>query len=173
MAKTPRGLLYSVLLLTVLSLARPDLALCALPCSTLSSLALQDTTITLAEEVTVGSITVAVPPAFTPRVISPLPPFCRVAGVMKPTSDSNTSFEVWLPLENWNGRFAATGNGTTAGSIIYGPIGTLTDSLQVQLQRGYAVANSNMGHAATGLLRALPTIIPSSWSTSGTGPRTH
>ena len=41
----------------------------------------------------------------------------------QPTRDSNIKFEVWLPLANWNGRFAGTGNGTTAGSIIYAPIG--------------------------------------------------
>jgi len=126
----------------------PGLAISAMPCSSLAALGLPDTTITLAQEVTAGTVTVAVPPAFTPRIIGGLPPFCRVAGVIKPTSDSNISFEVWLPLANWNGRFAGTGNGTTAGSIIYGPIGTLTDSLAVELQRGYAVANSDMGHPA-------------------------
>src|SRR5262249_47876226 len=72
----------------------------------------------------------------------------RVAGVLMPTSDSNIQFELWLPLTGWNGRFAGTGNGTTAGSIIYAPIGTLTDSLAVELQRGYAVGNSDMGHPA-------------------------
>jgi feruloyl esterase len=117
-------------------------------CESLAALALPYTTITLAREETSGSINVAVPPAFTPRVIANLPPFCRVAGVIKPTSQSNIQFEVWMPLLNWNGRFAGTGNGTTAGSIIYEPILSLTDSLAVQLRRGYAVANSDMGHPA-------------------------
>jgi feruloyl esterase len=124
------------------------IAATALPCASLAGLTLPDTTLTLAQEVTTGTLTVAVPPAFVPRTINGLPPFCRVAGVIKPTSDSNIQFEVWLPLVNWNGRFAGVGNGTTAGSIIYAPIGTLTDSLAVQLNRGYAVANSDMGHPA-------------------------
>jgi feruloyl esterase len=119
-----------------------------LPCGSLVSLLLPDTTITLAEEVTGGSITVASPPAFAPQTISDLPPFCRVAGTIKSTPDSNILFEVWMPLANWNGRFAGVGNGRLAGTITYAPAGTLIDSLKTQLSRGYAVASTDTGHAA-------------------------
>src|SRR5436190_10399100 len=109
--------------------SNPVIAATGLPCADLAGLTLPNTTLTLAQEVRSGTLTVAVPPAFVPRTINGLPPFCRVAGVIKPTDDSNIQFELWLPLANWNGRFAGVGNGTTAGSIIYAPIGTLTDSL--------------------------------------------
>ena len=47
--------------------------------------------------------------------IGNLPPFCRVAGVIAPTPESQILFEVWLPLDNWNGKFAGVGNGGWAG----------------------------------------------------------
>jgi feruloyl esterase len=71
-----------------------------------------------------------------------LPEFCRVTGSIKPSSDSDIRFEVWLPM-NWNGRFLQTGNGGAAGSIVY-------NSLAVPLARGYAVANTDTGHQGAG-----------------------
>ena len=37
--------------------------------------------------------------------------------VLKPTSDSLINMELWLPAENWNGKFMGVGNGGFAGSI--------------------------------------------------------
>jgi feruloyl esterase len=71
--------------------------------------------------------------------ITNLPPFCRVAGVIKPTNESHIQFEVWLPLRNWNGRFAGVGNGGWAGNISFG-------ALAQQIRRGYASASTNTGH---------------------------
>jgi feruloyl esterase len=68
---------------------------------------LPDTTIRTAEAVTSGSFT----PPGSRNAITNLPPFCRVAGEIAPTSDSHIVFEVWLPLQNWNGRFTGVGNG--------------------------------------------------------------
>jgi len=68
-----------------------------------------------------------------------LPPFCRVAGVIHPTSDSSIHFEVWLPAQNWNGRLLGAGNGGFAGSIGY-------DELSAYLKRNFAVAGSDAGH---------------------------
>ncbi len=104
---------------------------------------LSGTTITTAEAVTTGSFT---PPGST-NPIGNLPPFCRVAGVIAPTSASQIRFEVWLPLENWNGKFAGVGNGGWAGVISYGP-------LAEQLRRGYATASTNTGHERTGGVNA-------------------
>src|SRR5919198_1134824 len=76
---------------------------------------------------------------------STLPVFCRVAGSIAPTPDSDIRFEVWMPLANWNGKFAGVGNGGWAGVISYGP-------LAQQLRRGYAAASTNTGpEAAPGL----------------------
>ena len=106
-------------------------------CRVLTSRALPDTRITLAEAVTGGSLT----PAGSTNVISNLPPFCRVTGVIAPTPDSEILFEVWMPLEKWNGKFAGVGNGGWAGVISYG-------ALAEQLRRGYATASTNTGHPA-------------------------
>jgi feruloyl esterase len=109
----------------------------ALVCEGLTGVRLPKTTISLAEPVTAGSFT---PPGST-NVIGNLPPFCRVAGVIQPTKESKILFEVWLPLEKWNGKFAGVGNGGWAGTISFGPLGA-------QLRRGYAAASTNTGHAA-------------------------
>jgi hypothetical protein len=50
-----------------------------------------------------------------------LPPFCRVLLKITPVSDSEISVEVWLPVQGWNGRFVAVGNGGTAGHINWRP----------------------------------------------------
>ena len=85
----------------------------ATPCSGLAQQSLPDTTIRTAEAVTAGSFT---PPGST-NAITNLPPFCRVTGVIAPTKDSQILFEVWMPLEKWNGKFAGVGNGGWAGVI--------------------------------------------------------
>jgi feruloyl esterase len=46
-----------------------------------------------------------------------LPAFCRVAATLKPSQDSDIKIEVWMPLENWNNKFQAVGNGGWAGLI--------------------------------------------------------
>jgi feruloyl esterase len=59
--------------------------------------------------------------------------------VLKPTPDSNINVELWLPTQNWNGKFLAVGNGAWGGSIQYGPLGD-------GLRRGYAAASTDTGH---------------------------
>ncbi len=108
-------------------------------CASLVDQKLPNTTITAAQAVTTGSFT---PPGSTNPIAS-LPPFCRVAGVIAPTSESRILFEVWLPLENWNGKFAGVGNGGWAGTVSFGP-------LAEQLRRGYATASTNTGHEGAG-----------------------
>lgn len=108
----------------------------ASPCAALAAERLPNTTITAAETITKGSFT---PPGA--GAMTNLPPFCRVAGVIAPTNESQILFEVWLPLEKWNGRFAGVGNGGWAGSISFG-------ALAEQIRRGYASASTNTGHEA-------------------------
>lgn len=109
----------------------------AVACESLADQRLPTTTITAAQAVTTGSLT---PPGST-NAITNLPPFCRVAGVIAPTNESQILFEVWLPLQNWNGKFAGVGNGGWAGTISFG-------ALSEQLRRGYATASTNTGHEA-------------------------
>ena len=69
----------------------------------------------------------------------PLPPFCRVLGVATPTPRSQIGFEVWLPLKDWNGRYAQVGNGGLAGVFFH-------ELMAQMLTRGYAVAATDDGH---------------------------
>ena len=110
----PKGVATSMLrnlavLATVLT-AQSFVLLHAADCAALQHLTLQDTTITLAESVTSGTLAI---PGIAP--LEHLPAFCRVAGVLRPTSDSAIHFEVWLPNQDWNGRLLGAGNGGFAG----------------------------------------------------------
>ncbi len=109
-------------------------------CESLTTLALTDTTITSATSVAAGAFK---PPAGPgqPAPTEALPAFCRVAGVAKPTSDSEIKFELWLPASGWNGKYEQVGNGGFAGTI---PLSAMADPLL----RGYATAGTDDGHAA-------------------------
>jgi len=124
---------------TVFIAALPLLA--ALPasaadCASLSRVALPDTTVTVAQSVPAGTFT----PPYGPT-IDKAPAFCRVAGVIKPTSDSYIRFEVWMPTAGWNGKFLGVGNGGFAGAIGFTSMGG-------NLKRGYATAGTDTGHEA-------------------------
>ena len=56
--------------------------------------------------------------------------------------------EVWLPAENWNGKFQAVGNGGWAGVISYPAMATA-------LQEGYATASNDTGHKGGNALFAI------------------
>ena len=71
-----------------------------------------------------------------------LPPFCRVVGRATPRPASSIGFEVWLPLEKWNGRYVQVGNGGLAGVIFYLELADM-------LRRGYATAATDNGHVAS------------------------
>ncbi len=108
-------------------------------CEGLSSVTLPNTTITVAQSVPAGKFT---PPYG--NSIDEVPAFCRVAGLMKPTSDSSIRFEVWMPAAGWNEKFLGAGNGGFAGSIDYNSMGG-------DLKRGYATAGTDTGHEADGV----------------------
>ena len=55
-----------------------------------------------------------------PAALASLPAFCRVAAITTPA----VNFEVWLPLQDWNGKFQGVGNGAKAGSIGYAAMAT-------------------------------------------------
>ena len=106
-------------------------------CEQLAAVKLENTTIDSAERITRGAFTA---PGARDSLAS-LPPFCRVTGEIRPTTDSHIAFEVWMPLENWSGKFVGVGNGGWAGVISYGP-------LAEELRRGYATVSTNTGHVA-------------------------
>src|SRR5713226_2940147 len=110
------------------------------PCDRLKSLSLPDTTITAAESVAAGPYQPPAPAAAgaaQPSAVM-LPAHCRVAAVLKPSSDSNIEMEVWLPAAEWNGEFLAVGNGGWAGLISYGAMASA-------LREHYATASTDTG----------------------------
>ncbi len=109
----------------------------AATCEGLAELKLPNTTITAAQPVATGAFK---PTTGSAAPYKDLPAFCRVAGVIKPTSDSEIKFEVWMPSANWNGKFHGIGNGGFAGSISYA-------GLAGALARGYATASTDTGHS--------------------------
>ncbi|MGB6157654.1 MAG: tannase/feruloyl esterase family alpha/beta hydrolase [Acidobacteriaceae bacterium] len=124
-----------VVLATVIT-AQSFALLHAADCAALEHLTLQDATITVAEPITSGTLAL---PGVAP--LERLPAFCRVAGVLRPTSDSAIHFEVWLPGQDWNGRLLGAGNGGFAGSIG-------VRQMAGYLIRGFAVSGSDAGHRA-------------------------
>jgi feruloyl esterase len=137
-------------------------ALAATPCESLKSVPLADTTITAAELVPEGPAPQrgggaargagpagrgAAPaagrgaaPAQPPAMI---PAHCRVTMVLKPTTDSHINVELWLPAQNWNGKFMGVGNGGWAGSIQ-----GLNNDMPAALRLGYATAGTDTGHSS-------------------------
>jgi len=107
-------------------------------CSGLAKLSLRTATISVAEEVTAGT--------FQPQGaqgVKNVPPFCRVAGVLKPSADSDIRFETWMPLKGWNSKFQGIGNGGFAGAITYA-------GLADAVRNGYAAASTDTGHQGGG-----------------------
>lgn len=102
-------------------------------CAGLAKLRLPAATIAVAEEVTAG----------VSNGQKNLPPFCRVAGMLRPSSDSEIRFETWMPLAAWNSKFQGIGNGGFAGSITYA-------GLADAVRNGYAAASTDTGHQGEG-----------------------
>jgi feruloyl esterase len=134
--------LVTAAFLTCVALPPPTVE--AASCERLSALKLPDTTIALAAQVPAGGFA---PPPGSPALPGPpapyvdLPPFCRVAATLTPSSDSEIRIEVWMPTSGWNGKLQAVGNGGWWGAIIYPALGEA-------LQRGYATAGTDTGHTS-------------------------
>jgi feruloyl esterase len=110
----------------------------AVPCESLQSLAFPQTTIQSATVVPEGPFTPPTAPA-TAKPIPRVPAACRVVGRIAPA----ITFEVWMPVAGWNGKFQAVGGGGFAGVISYG-------AMVNALNRGYATASTDTGHSTPG-----------------------
>jgi feruloyl esterase len=111
-------------------------------CAAAAQLHLPQTRITLAEAihpapeyVVPGTENTAVDRGGPLRIARP---FCRVAGVVAPA----IRFEVWLPLEGWNGRFQGLGLGAFSGAVPW-------TQMAAELARGYAVGGTDTGHQSS------------------------
>jgi hypothetical protein len=126
----------------VLSISLLTAPLAAATCDSLATLKLPDTTITSAKTVAAGTFTLLADPPPPPSLAASfqkLPAFCRLEGVMQPSSDSHIEFEVWLPSSGWNGKVHGEGNGGFAGSINY-------SGLAESVMSGYASSSTDTGH---------------------------
>ncbi|HYL78496.1 MAG TPA: tannase/feruloyl esterase family alpha/beta hydrolase [Bryobacteraceae bacterium] len=116
-------------------------------------LKLPNTSITAAQVVAAGKF---LPPGEAPSpadlaIYKTLPTFCRVQGTIRPTTDSNIEFEVWLPVAGWNGKYMGTGNYDSAGYINYpfeSPLGNSPGL--AYLLAGYATSSTDTGHKLSG-----------------------
>lgn len=109
-------------------------------CEKLKDLQLPNVEITSANLVKSGSFEGSVP---TVEGTAPvlLVEHCVVKAVARPTTDSEIGIEIWLPAENWNGKYEQLGNGGWAGVIYEAP-------LAGAVRRGYVAAVTDDGHKA-------------------------
>jgi hypothetical protein len=107
----------------------------AATCESLRTLKLPNTTLKVVEAREAGPFT----SPYGGRPIAQLPAFCRVAGTIQPTPDSDIRFEVWLPASGWTGKFQGIGNGGFAGTISFA-------GLADAVRGGYATASTDTGH---------------------------
>jgi feruloyl esterase len=109
----------------------------AMPCQQLRSWQIPGGAVTLAQPVAAGSFQ---PPRGDPAPFRALPPFCRVAATLRPTTDSEIRVEVWLPEPTaWNGKYEGVGNGGWGSSLNY-------SDMAAALLRGYASSSTDTGH---------------------------
>jgi feruloyl esterase len=109
-------------------------------CESLTSLALSNAKIHLAQTVDAGQFTPPGNGRGGGTALRNLPAFCRVAATLAPSSDSNIEIEVWLPDSGWNNSLQSVGNGAWAGSIGL-------QAMATALAAGYATTSTDTGHA--------------------------
>lgn len=112
-------------------------------CQELQGLALNDARVTLADIVAAGDFqepaAAGNASARQSSLYGSLPEFCRVGLTLTPSADSDIRMELWLPTQNWNGKYMGVGNGAFTGNVRY-------TSLANPLSRGYAVSSTDTGH---------------------------
>ena len=106
-------------------------------CESLSGTTLAGGTVQSAAAIPAGDYT----PPGQPAALTGLPAFCRVTVAMQPSPDSNVNVEIWMPRQNWNGRFLGNGSGGGGGAILY------FTGLVEGLKRGFAAAITDLGTA--------------------------
>ncbi len=114
-------------------------------CVALAKLELPNVAIATANAIAAGEFSGPRHP-FTGADLTPfyktLPAFCRVVAKAHPTSDSEITIEVWMPLETWNGKLQGLANGGFAGAINYLELGA-------SLKNGYVATGTDTGHTGS------------------------
>ena len=106
-------------------------------CESLTGTTLAGGTVRSAAAIPAGDYT----PPGQPNALTGLPAFCKVTVAMQPSPDSNVNVELWMPRQNWNGRFLGNGSGGGGGAILY------FTGLVEGLKRGFATAITDLGTA--------------------------
>ena len=127
---TPLAVLGAMTLFSSISIA-------AVPCESLVSLSLPNTTITSAQSVAADKY--VAPAGNQEAAFRSMPAFCRITATLRPSSDSDIKMEVWLPAQGWNGYFQGRGTGGMGGSI---PL----PAMAATLKSGFATAGTDGGH---------------------------
>jgi hypothetical protein len=114
-------------------------------CAALAKMDIPNVAIATAQPVAAGEFSGPRHP-FTGADITPfyktLPAFCRVVAKAHPTSDSDITIEVWMPLDNWNGKLQGLANGGFAGAINFLELGA-------SLKHGYVATGTDTGHTGS------------------------
>jgi hypothetical protein len=134
-----RGSVLAPLLIAGLAVTPSLQAAPARTCESLATLKLSHATIVSAKAMKAGPTTMS---TFMGPITIDVPARCEVHGISRPSADSEIGFEVWLPLEGWNGKYQQKGNGGFAGSVN-------RTGMVDPLRRGFAVAATDDGHDAT------------------------
>jgi feruloyl esterase len=124
----------------------------ATSCEGLASLIFPSSTITTAQTVPAGTFTPPVAPAtpaerarpaaYAPPAFSNVPAFCRVVGSVETSPSTRIKFEVWMPVDTWNGNFRADGFAYFGGTM--NPV-----VLAAAVRDGYATATTDAGGDGT------------------------
>src|SRR5690242_14652358 len=69
-----------------------------------------------------------------------MPEVCRVSGTIRPVAGSQIGFELWLPVEGWNGRLTMLGNAGYSSAL---PL----QQMIVRTYSGYAAVATDTGHS--------------------------
>lgn len=132
-------------MISILAAAAMATVMEASMCTDLVDLSLENTRITSSEVVAEGVFqqpagSFGPPSGGDPE---PIPEHCRVKMVLTPSNDSHINVELWMPMQEWNGKFIGAGNGVWGGAIHgYG-------EMQENLRRGYATASTDTGHTGS------------------------
>lgn len=118
--------------------AGASVTLPAVPCGSLTSLALANTVVNSAVDTPAGSV----PGPFPGAPPTPVPETCRVhATVTSPGVNDQVGIDVWMPVSGWNGRFQGVGGGGySTGS---------PNSLAAPVAAGFSAAVTDGGHTGT------------------------
>tara|TARA_R110000772_G_scaffold210370_6_gene320917 strand:- start:532 stop:2031 length:1500 start_codon:yes stop_codon:yes gene_type:complete len=122
------GLFYSVLV----QAQEPELS-----CETLASKTITNGNISSAELIPAGDFDASGSRASS--IYKDLGAFCRISAILSPVQGSNIHIEVWMPVQNWNSKLVAVGNGGLAGTVSH-------DAMAEAVVEGFAAVSTDTGH---------------------------